>query len=393
MSAVMLFLEIERIKNKIDAQMNMAIWPKFFTLLGDPDATIDISMSEFQDFLVTVAQLSQAYHTENNAALTSQFAARPGTVIGGVGAADTACPFPGPPQPNVLNLFPTNKRVNDKDINLNMMQYRKNCQKLLKYYALTNTTSTDFKVSDIVSSMVYLAKSPKYRALYSLLEESLYSEYDCNPNLTSQEIMHLIDLLRNLFDMPTNTLDYGNIQVMKSALSRAMNSPISRYPRVMVVQSTVLSKDKRCSLDELIVERGKRFNKIEPQQFMNPTDSSRIPYCDDISFINQLMKIVDEYPLHRMFYNAANAIFYTTMDNYAMANCNFEVKDYNELYNVMDDINEYMENTEIVSRKLDVSDSLNVYLGSKRNIADSLSSSASTSQHNNSIVAKRKKYI
>ncbi|QEI03682.1 P40 [Rachiplusia nu nucleopolyhedrovirus] len=394
MSSVMLFLEIERIKNKIDTQMNMAIWPKFFTLLGDPDATIDIPMSEFQDFLVTVAQLSQATHTETNAALTSQFAT---TRIGGGGAttavADntTACPFPGPSQ-NVLNLFPTAsaRRANDRlDNNLNMVTYRKNCQKLLKHYALTNTTSAEFKISDLVSCMVYLAKSPKYRPLYLLIEDSLYGDYDCNPNYSSQEMMHLVDLLRNLLDMPTTILDFGNIQIMKNTLNKAMNYPIARYPRVIVAQSAVLSKDKRCTLEELLVERGKLLNKMESMQFMNPSESNRIPYCDDVNFINQLMKIVDDFPVHRMFYNAANAIFYTTMDNYATANCKFEIKDYNELFAVMDDISEYNAMSSKDCRKANITDSLNVYLGnaSKRNTADGLSSCSS-----NTLLSKRKKY-
>lgn len=339
--------------------MNMAIWPKFFTLLGDPDGTIDISMSEFQDFLVTVAQLSKAYHTENNAALMSQF--RPNALATAAGESST-CPFPASSS-NVLNLFPS-PSVKKLDTNLNMIAYRKNCQKLIKHYALTSTTTTEFKISDLVSCMVYLAKSPKYRPLYAILEDTMYDDGTCIPNLTSQEIIHLVDLLRNLLDMPVTTLDYGNIQILRNTLNKAMSYPIARYPRIMVAQSALLSKDKRCTLEELIVERGKQLTKLVPTQLVKPLDTNKIPYCDNTNLMNTLMKLIDDFPVHRMFYNAVNAIFYTTMDNYATANCKFDVQDYNQLFSVVDDINEFNMKSGLVVRKPKISDSLSVYLQS-----------------------------
>nr|QGW50064.1 P40 [Chrysodeixis includens nucleopolyhedrovirus] len=368
MSSVMLFLEIERIKNKIDTQMNMAIWPKFFTLLADPDATMDLSMDEFQDFLTTVAQLSQAAHVENNAALTSQFE-RGGGTAGGTTAPATSCPFPATSplmQRSPLSLFASGsgRATSTESSTANMALFRKNCQKILKHYTLTNTSSTDFKVSDLVSCMIYLAKSPKYRPLYALLENSMVDEYECMPNYTSDEIHHLTDLLKNLLDLPTSIVDFGNIKILKSTMNKAMNYPVTRFARVIVLQSSALSRDKRCTLEELLTERGDELSKLEPQQYVNASEGNRIPYCDDEDFINELLKITDDFSIHRMFYNAANSIFYTTMENYAVTNCKFNVNDYNNIFKVMDNIREYSEKCGILVKTPEQTDSLNIYLGS-----------------------------
>ncbi|AAY84025.1 P40 [Chrysodeixis chalcites nucleopolyhedrovirus] len=370
MSSVMLFLEIERIKNKIDTQMNMAIWPKFFTLLADPDATMDLSMDEFQDFLTTVAQLSQASYVENNAALTSQFER------GSTPPAASSCPFPATStttmaptaQRNPLSLFSSSsgggRSIAADSSSANMGLFRKNCQKILKHYTLTNTSSTDFKVSDLVSCMIYLAKSPKYRPLYALLESSMVDEYECMPNYTSDEVHHLTDLLKNLLDLPTSIVDFGNIKILKSTMNKAMNYPVTRFARVIVLQSSALSRDKRCTLEELLTERGDELSKLEPQQYVNASEGNRIPYCDDEDFINELLKITDDFSIHRMFYNAANSIFYTTMENYAVSNCKFNVNDYNNIFKVMDNIREYSEKCGILVKTPEQTDSLNIYLGS-----------------------------
>nr|UPO71201.1 orf89 [Trichoplusia ni single nucleopolyhedrovirus] len=368
MSSVMLFLEIERIKNKIDTQMNMAIWPKFFPLLADPDATMDLSMDEFQDFLTTVAQLSQTSHAENNAALTSQFE-RGGATTAPTTA--TSCPFPATSssssiQRNPLSLFASTSGrtiTTTESSSANMALFRKNCQKILKHYTLTNTSSTDFKVSDLVSCMIYLAKSPKYRPLYALLENSMVDEYECMPNYTSNEIHHITDLLKNLLDLPTSIVDFGNIKILKSMMNKAMNYPVTRFARVIVLQSSGLSRDKRCTLEELLTERGDELSKLEPQQYVNASEGNRIPYCDDEEFINELLKITDDFSIHRMFYNAANSIFYTAMENYAVSNCKFNVHDYNNIFKVMDNIRDYSEKSGILVKTPEQTDSLNIYLG------------------------------
>jgi Baculovirus protein of unknown function (DUF844) len=352
----MLFLEIERIKNKIDSQMNMAIWPKFFPLLADPDAYINLSLSEFQQFLVTVAQLARTSQNEDNAVLASSLQSTPPTTT-------IAPPTAAPPVRNVLNLFQSGGRgrgVRGVDT-INMNTFRKHCQKLLKHYTLSSTSSSDFKVSDIVSCMVYLAKSPKYKPLYDLLETSMTDEFECLPNYSSDQMYHIVDLIKSLLDLPTSLIDFGNVKILKSTFNKAMNYPISRFARVMMLPSVSLARDKHCSIEDLILERGNEINKLEPQQYINANESTKIPYCDDEHFINDLLKIVDDFSLHRMFYNAANSIFYTTMENYAVANCKFDANDYNNIFRVMDNLREYDTKCGLVVKGK--TDSLNVFLG------------------------------
>jgi hypothetical protein len=352
----MLFLEIERIKNKIDSQMNMAIWPKFFTLLADPDAYINLSFDDFQQFLVTVAQLSRTAHAEENAVLASTLDANIPTTSPAV-----------PPAPRaVLNLFGgaragTSGRVADDSVNMSV--FRKNCQKLLKHYTLSSTTSSDFKVSDIVSCMVYLAKAPKYKPLYSLLESSMTDDFECLPNFTSDQMHHLVDLIKSLLDLPSSIIDFSNIKLLKSTFNKAMNYPISRFARIMMLPSASLARDKHCTIEELILERGNEISKMDAEQCINASEGTKIPYCDDEYFINDLLKIIDDFSLHRMFYNAANSIFYTTMENYAVANCKFDVVDYNNIFRVMDNLREYDSKCGLVVNRGDKSDSLNIYLG------------------------------
>nr|QED39977.1 P40 [Spodoptera frugiperda multiple nucleopolyhedrovirus]QED40122.1 P40 [Spodoptera frugiperda multiple nucleopolyhedrovirus] len=367
MSSVMLFLEIERIKNKIDSEMNMAIWPKFFPLLADPDSHINLSLSEFQQFLVTVAQMARTAQIENNAALAS--AARDNTLSG---VAEQPPPPPSTSQSrNILNLFGGGGGVSRrKDINasdaVNLATFRKNCQKLIKHYTLSNTSSSEFRVADIVSCMVYLAKSPKFRPLYSLLELSMTDEYDCMPSYTADEMHHIVDLIKSLLDMPTSLIDFGSVKLLKSTFNKAMNYPITRFARVILLPTASLASDKRCTIEELLVERGQEINKLEPQQYLNSSEGTKIPYCDDENFINDLLKLIDDFNLHRMFYNAANSIFYTTMENYAVANCKFSVDDYNNIFKVMDNLREYQTqcgSSTLINSK-DKIDSLNIFLGS-----------------------------
>lgn len=373
----MLFLEIERIKNKIDSEMNMAIWPKFFPLLADPDAHINLSLSEFQQFLVTVAQMARTAQTENNAALASAAQDNAMTTSASAPARE-----PLPPR-NILNLFGGARRMaaggEVSAESVNMCTFRKNCQKLLKHYTLSNTSSSEFKVADIVSSMVYLAKSPKYKPLYSLLEMSMTDEYECVPNYTADQMHHIVDLIKSLLDLPTSLIDFGSVKILKSTFNKAMNYPITRFARVMLLPSAPLASDKRCTIEELILERGHEISKLEPQQYLNASEGTKIPYCDDEHFINDLLKLIDDFSLHRMFYNAANSIFYTTMENYAVANCKFEVSDYNNIFKVMDNLREYDSKCGLIVNR-HKTDSLNIYLG------NSMTGNTSASG------AKRKKY-
>nr|ANW12266.1 c101 [Malacosoma sp. alphabaculovirus] len=341
MSAAAIFLEIERLKNKIDRDMQMAIWTRFFPLLVNPNDSINLTLAEFQEFIVTVAQLSVAHNIENNVAITSQFV-HPGNAAQVEQTSVHAQQQPSGPARGIFNLYP-NRTVtaaaatSSKDINAAM--YRKSCQKLLQYYTLSNTTLTDFKVGDLVGCMMYLSQTPQYRPLYLLLETSFDDEHECMPNLAPDQVQHLIDLLRSLLDLPSSLIDFNNLKILKTTVGKAMNYPLTRFPRIILMPGPNRSKDRSCTLKDLIIERSSLIHQLESQQCIN--EDSKIPYCDDESFINEILKSIDAFPVHRMFYNAVNSIFYTTMENYAVANCTFDINDYNNIYKI--NSNDYNE--------------------------------------------------
>lgn len=344
----MLFLEIENMKNKIDKRMNMGIWPKFFPLLVDTHATVQFTLDEINDFLVTTARISEIDRTEGNVALTSQFA-NPTTP-----AAPAAKPLPG--GGGIFNLF-NNQAPRTTTTSLDVASFQRKCQKLLQYYTSAGTTSTDFKISDLVACMVFLANTTKYRVLFSLLRTSMTSDYECMPQLSEREVQANIDALRELTGMTSYSIDYEALRMLKLTMGKMMNYPIARYPRIIIAETYRTSRDQQCSLEEIILERYENMKRLEPQCVTE--SNARIVFCDDADFVDHLVRMLEDFSVERMFYNAANSMFYSTMENYAMSNCKFVPDDYNNIFKSMDNIRDPYKNSLFKHN----TDTLNVSLG------------------------------
>ncbi|AGE89941.1 hypothetical protein SlsnVgp086 [Spodoptera littoralis nucleopolyhedrovirus] len=367
MSSVMLFLEIENIKNKIDKRMNMGIWPKFFPLLADPQASIQLSLDEINDFLVTTARISEIDRSENNAALTSQFVS---TATAPTAVDATSSDSAAPRSQGIFNIFKTaaaSRNVIAGAGTINVTPFQRRCQKILQYYTSVGTTSAEFKISDLMACMVFLANTAKYRTLFELLRTSMSDDYECMPPMSERQIQENVDALRDLTGLTAYSVDYESLRMMKTSLGKVMNYPIARYPRIIIAETYRTSHDQQCNLEDLIVERYENMKRLEPQ--CATESNAKIPHCNDTELVDHLVKIIDDFSVERMFYNAANSIFYSTMENYATSNCRFVPDDYNNIFKSMDHIRDPHKNS------LFRSDTLNVSLGS----------SSSTS--------KRKKYI
>ncbi|AHN05467.1 ORF91 [Helicoverpa armigera SNPV] len=361
MSGVMLFLEIENMKNKIDRRMNMSIWPKFFPLLVDANATLDLTLDELVDFLVTTARIAEIDRTDNNAALASQYTYPPSNTNNTQTSPTVEVSAQRQPsRGNLLNLFRTTLPEQQNHVSSNLTMLRSCCQRLLQHYTLNSTTSNEFYVKDIVACMIYLNKTPQYKPLFQLLETTMSEDYECMPAMSPIDMQNIVALLKNLLELPTSIIDFTNVKMLKITLGRVMNYPISRFPKIMLMQSSKLTRDKRCTIEELIMERADVISKLEPQ--CTNGQESKIPYCQDSDFIEELVRLMDDFSLQRMFYNAANSLFYTTMENYAVANCKFAPDDYNNIFKSMDNIREYSDAT-VTAQQLR-SDSLNVQLTS-----------------------------
>nr|AGX01309.1 orf101 [Bombyx mori nucleopolyhedrovirus] len=351
MSAIALYLEINKLRLKIDEPMQLAIWPQIFPLLCDEHQNVQLNTDVLINFIMHVARKSQNTILNNNAAIASQYAAGNADVV--VAAPSSAQPTPRP----VINLF---ARANaaapaqPSEELINMRRYRNAARKLIHHYSLNSTSSTEYKISDVVMTMIFLLRSEKYHSLFKMLETT-FDDYTCRPQMTQVQTDTLLDAVRSLLEMPSTTVDLTTVDIMRSSFARCFNSPIMKYAKIVLLQNVASQRDKRTTLEELLIERGEKIQMLQPQQYIN--SGTEIPFCDDSEFLNKLLKHIDPYPLSRMYYNAANTMFYTTMENYAVSNCKFNIEDYNNIFKVMENIRKHS------NKNLNDQDELNIYLG------------------------------
>ncbi|AGA16252.1 BV/ODV-C42 protein [Thysanoplusia orichalcea nucleopolyhedrovirus] len=350
MSVVALFLEINKLRLKVDDSMQLAIWPQLFHLLSDKNQSVEFDTRMLIEFMVQVARKGQNAQLNNNAALASQYAA---------GDANVVDPAPARPVSRpVINLFARPNAAasvqQPAEELINMRRYRNAARKLIHHYSLNSTSSTEYKISDVVMTMIFLLRSEKYHPLFKMLETT-FDDYTCRLQMTQVQTDTLLDAVRSLLEMPSTTVDLTTVDVMRSSFARCFNSPIMRYAKIVLLQNVALQRDKRTTIEELLIERGEKIQTLQPQQYIN--SGTEIPFCDDAEFLNRLLKHIDPYPLTRMYYNAANTMFYTTMENYAVSNCKFNIEDYNNIFKVMENIKKHS------NKSSNDQDELNIYLG------------------------------
>lgn len=366
MSSIDLFNEMVILRDKIDPQMQMDIWPKLFYLLPASADTLILSLAEFTEFLTTVAQLAANQTRNDNAALASEH------LTGDANAVNhppSAVFQPPPPARGIVNVFPprTARTIGgegDDNLIINVASMRRTCQKVLQYYTLTSTTASEFKVHDIVCCLMYLSRADNYRPLYNYLESNFGET--CTPSLTPDQIYYMTNLLRSLLDLPSSSIDYENLKLLRANVGKIINYPLTRFARIIIVPDDALANQKPQTLEDLILERAPRIANLEPQQYVDNSDT-QIPFCDDEDFINRLAYMTHDFSLERMFYNAANSIFYTTMENYAITNCRFEVSNYNNIFKCMDEYKTLSKNCGYKQKNEDLTDSLNIYLNGYNN--------------------------
>ncbi|AAC59101.1 unknown [Orgyia pseudotsugata multiple nucleopolyhedrovirus] len=345
MSVIDVHIRIDSLRRLIDENMQMEIWPQLLRMCSDTVSDVDVDTSALMAFLVTVARKSQTAFANANAATASAFAA-------GGARAPAAMPAPAPPAQTVFGALVSAPSAEPALVD--MRRYRAAARRLIQYYSLNTTTSSEFKVRDVVMTMIFLQRSENYHQLFKLLDTAM-DDFTCRPQLTEAQVSTLLHTLRTLLEMPTTPIDMTTVDVMRSSFARCFASPVLRYAKVVLLQGETVSRDERTTLEELLVERGDNIQKLQPQQYV--ASGSEIPFCDDPEFINRLLKHLDPYPLSRMYYNAANSMFYTTMENYAVANCKFNIEDYNRIFKGAESIKKHANKT------AEDSDELDIYLG------------------------------
>ena len=93
MSAIALYLEINKLRLKIDEPMQLAIWPQLFPLLCDEHQSVQLNTDVLINFMMHVARKSQNTILNNNAAIASQYAEGNADVVA---APASAQPFERP---------------------------------------------------------------------------------------------------------------------------------------------------------------------------------------------------------------------------------------------------------------------------------------------------------
>lgn len=342
MSVIDVHIRIDKLRRLFDENMQMEIWPQLLRMCSDTVPEIDLDINTLMTFLITVARKSQTEFANNNAATMSQFAAGGSPV--GAGA-----PPPAARAQTVFGGFSVAPTTNSPLVD--MRRYRAAARRLIQHYTLNTTTSSEFKVRDVVMTMIFLERSDGYHELFKLLETAM-DDLTCRPQLTEGQTNTLLHTMRTLLEMPTTPIDMTTVDVMRSSFARCFASPVLRYAKIVLLQGETISRDKRTTLEDLLVEHGSNIQKLQPQQYV--TSGSEIPFCDDSEFINKLLKHLDPYPLSRMYFNAANSMFYNTMENYALANCKFNIEDYNRIFKGAESVKRHLNKTTEEGEELDI---------------------------------------
>ncbi|AUR45079.1 hypothetical protein Spob048 [Spilosoma obliqua nucleopolyhedrosis virus] len=347
MSVTDVHIRIDNLRRLLDENMQMEIWPQLLRMCSDTVPNIDLDTSAMIAFLITVARKAQTAFANANAATASQFAA---------GGPPSRVNAPAATNTTVQTVFggfaPASTSAGSALVD--MRRYRTAARKLIQHYTLNTTTSSEFKVRDVVMAMIFLERSEGYHQIFKLLDTAM-DDLTCRPQLTEAQTNTLLQTLRTLLEMPNTPIDMHTVDVMRSSFARCFASPVLRYAKIVLLQGETVSRDKRTTLEDLLVERGNNIQKLQPQQYV--TSGSEIPFCDDTEFINKLLKHLDPYPLSRMYYNAANSMFYTTMENYAVANCKFNIEDYNKIFKGAESVKR------LANKTAEDRDELDIYLG------------------------------
>lgn len=318
MSSVSLFLGIETLKNKIDPAMRMPIWPKFFPILVNQNAGVDFTITEIVDLLINTARMSLIRSQETSAALTSQFANPTGTI--------QQTPATRPPATSFIGVM---KPAPSESSDLASLQRK--CRQLLKYYSEAAGATAEFFIGDITKCMLFLKITPSYTSLYNFLQESMYKDYDCPPALNELEKSYLVNQLREITGLD-NKIDYETLKILRATLGRVFNYPIARYPRIILMEGIKkVRNEKPYQIEEIIYERWDNMSRLEPQ-FIIDEKSRCVVESENIELTDQMLKSIEHINVDRVFTNAINAIFYSTLENYAVSNCKFNPEDYNHIY-------------------------------------------------------------
>ncbi|AAK70745.1 ORF85 similar to AcMNPV ORF101 [Cydia pomonella granulovirus] len=328
-----LFLTIEKLKNSMDdPQMTYPFWEKFFPLLGT-STTVTVELSTLSELINEAAETAEQLIITQGGVVYSQYVqnAAPPTLSASLNPARRL-------------LVPT---ATTATLPLDTKRYHSFAEKVANYFVSASVQSTMYTVKDIVKLYLYLSHIPKYKPLYQLLEETLFTKQrNCVPIISTEKMSLVLDNLRDLTVITNFRLDQEAVNLMVHNLQVALNNELSKYPTVKVKDfistSNVYEKEV-----EPAKAFGDKFELLVAQKHTHQVlaaDNTLLFNSNPVIVENIAASIEANCDINRMVYNSINNIFINSVEQSAAENIKFDVDDYNRRFRVLDRVRDNLRN-------------------------------------------------
>ncbi|AAQ21671.1 unknown [Cryptophlebia leucotreta granulovirus] len=334
-----LFLTIEKLKNSMDdPQMTYPFWEKFFPLLGN-STTITLELSTLSEMINEAAETAEQLIVTQGGVVYSQYVQNATNTSG--------------TNNNMVNrrlLVPPISTATPVLQPLEIKKYHNFAEKIASYFVSASVQSSMYTVKDVVKLYLYLSHLPKFKPLFSLLEEALFTKQrNCVPAVTSDKLILILDNLRDLTVITNFRLDNEAVSLMLNNIQIVLNNELSKYPVVKVKDfistSNVYEKEV-----EPFKAFGDKFELLVAQKSSHlvlSSENTLLFNSNPIIVENIAASIEYNCDINRMVYNSINNIFINSVEQSAAENIKFDVDDYNRRYRVLDRIRENLRNNYI----------------------------------------------
>lgn len=316
-----LFLTIEKLKNAMDdPQMRFPFWEQFFPLLGGA-AAIDIELSVLGDLINEAAVAAENLLLTQGTAVYSQY------LYGNNTATNR----------NVTNRLPPRRQVVPVVGVVDLKKYTTFADKMMNYFVSAGTTSTTFRVKDLIMLYIYVSHTAKYKSLFDFLETILFrKEKECMPVISSEASSVLLDNLRDLTGITNIRLDYESLMNVNASIQRAVNNELSKYPQIKV-RDYITNVNVYENITDPQVALAEKFALLAalPCEVAVDAKDNVLRFPDPMMIENVAVNIEKSADMNRMVYNAINNIFINTVEQCASENIKFDVADYNRRFRMM----------------------------------------------------------
>nr|ANY57585.1 PlxyGVORF66 protein [Plutella xylostella granulovirus] len=324
---IRLFLAIENLKKALDdEQMRLPYYEQFFPLLGNAN-TINLNVQMLQDLMNDAAVAAQNVMVTRGGAVYAQYVNN---------APEPAAPNTVLPPPRRLAAPVPSTVVTD------VSKYLSYAEKIMTYFVSAGVTSTTYRVRDIIMLYIYVYSLDKYRPLYKVLENILFTtEKQCVPCFGENDLGPLLDNIRELTGINNIRLDFESVVSSLAFINKSVFNELSKFPIVKVKNTTdVIVYNNETDPCKVIVDKFTLLIGENVQYFHEAKNSEHILIKNPLVIENIAINIEKSSDINRMVYNAVNNIFINTVEQCAAENVKFNVSDYNKRFQFLKRVRE-----------------------------------------------------